>query len=61
MDAKTIRSIIADINDRQSHLMAKLKRMDDERPQIEAELALNERALEKWAEALEIESEKETI
>lgn len=57
MDAKTIRSIITDINDRQSHLMAKLRRMDDERPQIEAELALNEQALEKWAEALEVAEE----
>lgn len=57
MDAKTIRTIIADINDRQSHLMAKLRRIDDERPQIEAELALNEQALEKWAEALEVAEE----
>lgn len=52
MDAKTVRSIIADLNDRQTQLMAKLKRMDDDRPEIQAELALNEQALDKWYEAL---------
>lgn len=62
MDAKTVRSIIADINDRQSQLMAKLKRMDNERPEAEAEMAQNEQALDKWYEALgEIQNEKETI
>lgn len=53
MDAKTIRSIIDDLNDRQSHLAAKLKRIDDEKLEMQAEMALNERALWQWYEALE--------
>ena len=62
MDAKTIRSIIADLNDRQSHLAARLRRMDDERADIQIEMAQNERALWQWYEALgEIDNEKETI
>lgn len=60
MDAKTVRSIIADLNDRQSHLMARLRRMDDEKLEMQAEMALNERALWQWYEALgEIENEGE--
>lgn len=62
MDAKTIRSIIASLHDRQSQLLAKIKRMDSERQEAEAEMALNEQALDKWYEALgEIDNEKETI
>lgn len=53
MDAKTIRKIIAELNDRQSHLAAKLKRIDDEKLEMQAEMALNERALWQWYEALE--------
>lgn len=53
MDAKTICSIIDDLNDRQSHLVAKLKRIDDEKLEMQAEMALNERALWQWYEALE--------
>lgn len=53
MDAKTIRSIIASLNDRQSHLAARLRRMDDEKLEMQAEMALNERALWQWYEALE--------
>jgi len=53
VDAKTIHSIIASLDDRQSQFMAKLKRMDDERPYIEMEYANNDRALQKWREALE--------
>lgn len=61
VDDKTIRSIIASITDRQSQLMAKIKRMDSERPEAEAEMALNEQALDKWYEALGEIDEKETI
>ena len=55
MDAKTIRKIIADLNDRQSHLGAKLRRISDERADIQIEMAQNERALWQWYEALELE------
>ena len=53
MDAKTIRSIIADLNDRQTHLAARLRRIGDERADIQIEMVLNERALWQWYEALE--------
>ena len=60
MDAKTIRKIIADLNDRQSHLRARLRRISDERADIHIEMAQNERALWQWYEALE-ETEGERL
>ena len=57
MDAKTIRKIIADLNDRQAHLLARLRRISDEKLEIEAEVTSIKRALIGWNGAL-IEIEK---